>query len=248
MAIVYDADGVAGKICNKCGEWKPVTEFSRQTANLRKGGDGYYYTCKKCHSAIRRIQRAANRETINARQRSHYQAHRAEIIAANQAYRAANPEKVKATNRAYYNRNREQRKQAQRVRNVGRRALQQEQVRAYYRAYYRTQKQTNFEKIRRHEREQERRRRNRKAQAIGFHTDDEWESLKAQYNYTCLRCRKREPDIMLTRDHIVPLAQGGTDWIGNLQPLCGSCNSSKNDTTHDYRINWLSESAEHSEH
>jgi hypothetical protein len=27
MAIVYNADGEAGKVCNKCGEWKPVILF-----------------------------------------------------------------------------------------------------------------------------------------------------------------------------------------------------------------------------
>ena len=82
MAIVYDADGVSGKVCNKCSEWKPVTEFSRQTANLRKGGDGYYYTCKKCHSVIRRTHYAANRERFNTYQHAYYRSHSEVIIAA----------------------------------------------------------------------------------------------------------------------------------------------------------------------
>lgn len=32
-------------------------------------------------------------------------------------------------------------------------------------------------------------------------------------------------------DHIVPLARGGRHSIGNLQPMCTPCNSSKNDKT-----------------
>lgn len=240
MAIVCSDDGSPGKICNKCGEWKSVGEFSFQRANTKNGGDGYHYTCKDCHNAARRIERKANRDAINAHRRAYYRQHREAIIASVRAYRQANPERVKATNKAYYERNRELRKQAQIRRSKLRRATQPDQVRAYYRNYYRQQKQTNPEKLRAHERKNEHRRRNRKFQAQGFHTDKEWEQLKAFYDYLCLCCRRREPDIVLTRDHVIPLVQGGTDWITNIQPLCSSCNSSKGSNVCDYRISWMS--------
>ena len=72
-----------------------------------------------------------------------------------------------------------------------------------------------------------RKRRNLKLGAEGFHTLGEWQTLKAQYNWTCPSCKRKEPEIKLTEDHIVPFTKGGSDNIENIQPLCRSCNSKK---------------------
>ena len=67
----------------------------------------------------------------------------------------------------------------------------------------------------------------RKKGAVGYHTLGDWETLKAQYNWICNMCGKKEPEIKLTEDHIIPLSKGGSDNIENIQPLCRSCNSKK---------------------
>lgn len=77
-------------------------------------------------------------------------------------------------------------------------------------------------------------RRARKLGAEGGHSVDEWELLKAQYNWTCPSCRRQEPNIKLTADHIIPLARGGSHNIENIQPLCGRCNSRKSTKTIKY--------------
>src|SRR5262249_114268 len=69
----------------------------------------------------------------------------------------------------------------------------------------------------------------------GSDTRQPWDGLVAFYDYHCLCCGRREPDIRLTPDHIVPLAQGGRNTIENLQPLCETCNKRKYTAIVDYR-------------
>lgn len=79
-------------------------------------------------------------------------------------------------------------------------------------------------------------RRERTRGVEGSHTLVQWMKLKERCGYFCLRCKKKEPEIVLTRDHIVPITKGGTNYISNIQPLCRSCNSIKNTKIENYLI------------
>lgn len=59
----------------------------------------------------------------------------------------------------------------------------------------------------------------------GKFTKEEWENKLKEYNYSCANCQTKEN---ITIDHIIPLSKGGKNTIDNLQPLCGLCNSRKN--------------------
>ena len=73
----------------------------------------------------------------------------------------------------------------------------------------------------------------RRANKQGSFTAQEWQDLCARHDYRCLACG--ESNVKLTVDHVVPLSKGGMNTIENLQPLCGSCNSSKHTKEIDYR-------------
>ncbi len=92
----------------------------------------------------------------------------------------------------------------------------------------------NPEKVKAAKADNRRKRRAAKHGSQGSFTAEEFEDLCGRYGDKCLRCGSTE--VVLEADHVVPLTKGGSDDIGNIQPLCGPCNRSKFVNTFDYRL------------
>lgn len=76
------------------------------------------------------------------------------------------------------------------------------------------------------------------ARSKGRHTTEEWETLCDLMGHRCVKCGIHRADLpgnALTKDHIVPIYQGGDDSIRNIQPMCMTCNRKKGNDRHDYR-------------
>ena len=236
MAIVT-RDGVNGKICSTCREWKSVAEFSRRLLSP----DGYQANCRICSSIRAKKWNNKNREKIRENKRAYAEVHREEIREYLGVYGETHREERRVYIRAYDQANRG-RKSERRREHYRNNPEAQERDRRATRERQRTHKEQQRERERRwikanpdKQRARVHRRRARKQVAEGSFTNTEWSSLKAFYNYTCLCCGNREPEIQLTPDHIIPLSKGGSNSIGNIQPLCRSCNSAKGTKTTDYR-------------
>lgn len=238
MAIVYQ-NGIAGKICAnpECG-WKPLSEFHPRRLLGIPTGDGYKSRCRDCLNAQARDERNANIEQYRARAQEYVEANKDHYRELKRAHQKANPEKYdealrkyRETHRDEINAKAKERRQddLEHYREIGRKSREKhaEERNAYQREYGKA----NRDKLTLYTNT----RRARKLEAEGSHSDEEWQELKAFYNFKCLCCGQQEPNVKLTRDHVIPLTQGGSDSIDNVQPLCARCNSKKNNKHIDYR-------------
>lgn len=186
----------------------------RPVARFRKrllSRDGYDYICFECKNENSRAWRANNKDRVAELNREFYEANREARKEYNRQFRKDNPEYFREKMREFREKNP-----------------------SYNRDAMREWARANPDKIR----EKDNKRRIFKMGKSTSFTAQEWAELKRRYNYTCLRYGRREPEIKLTADHVVPISKGGSGTIANIQPLCGPCNTAKHDRTIDYRPNW----------
>lgn len=238
MTVVYK-NGIAGKICANpnCG-WKPLSDFHKRRLGGISAGDGFKSQCRECHNAQSRAERAANLEKYLTKEREYVKANKDHYRELKRAHQKENPEKYREALRKYRTIHREEinakarerrKNDLEHYREIGRKSRDKhaDQRNAYQRQYGKA----NRDKLTLYANN----RRARKLSVTGSHTDKEWQELKAFYKCKCLCCGRQEPQITLTRDHVIPITQGGTDSIDNIQPLCARCNSKKSTKHKDYR-------------
>lgn len=236
-----------GKVCRKCDKWFPLSSFYKHV----RMPDGTRNECKDCvkryaeenkqhrrewwsiysveHKAEKseydRKRRETHKDALSEYMRHYYATHKEKWhVVPRRLRKPENSEKLKQQKSRFYQRYRDRH-------------------RAKHREYY----QSNHETIRHNASRwkaanrlaayaSDARRRNMLISSGGTHTLEQWNALKSDYEFSCLCCGKREPEISLTRDHVIPVSKGGSDNIENIQPLCGPCNSSKSASSTDYRI------------
>lgn len=208
------------KVCTMCGISKPLGDFPKEP----RMADGRRNQCKRCRDLRKREQIANSPELQRkAKERSarYYREHQEETIAKVRAYAQENRDKILEKSKEYWH---------TKVNKEAYNARRQESRTKRYRedAEFR-------EKRKREGRHSAKTRKARLRGSEGSYSLREWEDLCEKYNYTCLRCGASGSDVCLTIDHVIPVSKGGSNTIDNLQPLCGSCNSKKNNKYIDYR-------------
>lgn len=200
------------KVCPRCETEKPATEFYKD----RTKSGGLMSHCKICVDTRRRQWALHNKERLQERLRIYYRQAKAD-----------NPEKVRQKAREAQARFKEKRPERAKRASLDWRKNNPQLSRDSSRHW----RENNPEK----HALKNNRRRALKAGSGGNVTPQEWQSLLNYYGNICLCCGVSGQDTLLTQDHIKPLSKGGAHSIENLQPLCGSCNTSKGVKTIDYR-------------
>lgn len=198
---------VVTRTCTVCGTVKPLVDFPKDS----RGKNGHRADCKDCNAKKRKAYYEQNRDAKLAKQAAYYKANADRVKSYVKSWRESNPDKCRDYHREYAERNPEKELERHRIKS-------RRQPRERRREIEQKWDAKNPSKVRA---KTQRRRIRKKGNGEFVILDRE---LRRLYASPCVLCGTRE---RITADHIVPIALGGRHSIGNLQPLCLSCNSSK---------------------
>lgn len=219
--LPFESNLAPEKFCPICNLFKPHADYYRSVSKK----DGLSTYCKSCDSVRRKANYQANheRELDGAKRR-----------------REEHPERV-----AHYNKKRRS-DPVKRAENLERARQHYQKNAARLREYRRKYYQEHKPEIAVYLTEYRRKHLSRilaynavysyrTKHAGGKFTKGEFTDMCKFFEDKCLCCGKV---VKLEADHVIPIVQGGTNDISNIQPLCRSCNASKSDKAIDYRLQW----------
>ena len=193
------------KTCRKCGESKPESEFYHD----KTMADGLRSACKECIKAQSQEYR--------------YEHHEATL---EQVRRYSQSEQGRTKHRLW-NRDRMRRKRQ----SPEFRKAERERARTPHAQALRRERWLRYAHTSRGIEAQRRaatKRRSRMDNIICDFSADDWSALLEKHGHQCFYCRtKFTNDNPPTRDHVVPIAKGGSHTKDNIVPACKRCNSSK---------------------
>ena len=218
------------KYCKKCEQTKELIEFNK------KGKQSYSTYCRVCSNEISRDWYIKNIERAKTNSHNYYEENKAVVNERATKWRLENVEKARASVMKYLKSAKgilmrlrvdgEDRKERNRNYSLKWSHANPEKHRQITKEWRINNKDKyNHNKLVRYGREKG---------AEGKYTLAQWDTIVNYYcpSGECLSCGKKDK---LTRDHVIPLVSGGSNYISNIQPLCRYCNSSKRDKTIDYR-------------
>lgn len=237
------------KRCTKCKRLLPLTLFHKH----KPSNDGRKSRCKGCRCELQRQHNRKYPEEKKERDKQYYQnnkdkisvhakqyrlEHQKEKRITDARYRAENSEELKDWHRKHYQKNRN--KKLNQCKEYA--SKNKEKISQYQKGY----REKNVNKLKEYARQV--RKTNperckvyasnylsRKKCAEGEYTLNQWGELLSFFDDICPCCKERVKSFEI--DHIIPLTWNNTsNWIINIQPLCKSCNCSKNNYhSTDYR-------------
>src|SRR5215210_2254449 len=211
---------MSSKVCKGCGVEKELTEFY----------DGRWG--KKCKVCVRARARKYRREYPE--QYAEYEKARANLphrVEARQKYQEEHKEQISEYKKKWAEENEDSVSASKRKHYE----LHRDEVIARSKKWG----EDNPEKVSQAKANNGRKRRAARHASPGSFTTEEFRALCESYGNRCLACGDTEA--ALEADHVVPLTRGGTDDIGNIQPLCGTCNRKKFVGVIDYRSGGFAE-------
>jgi 5-methylcytosine-specific restriction endonuclease McrA len=225
------------KKCSKCGEEKPLNDFSRHRASK----DGLRPYCKICQAIYDKGYCQLNFDKRSISQKAYRNANKQRISERDKIYAEINKERIALTKSAYDKKRwkclsyedrklRYKLKAAQHAERWQRYyAANKDKISKATREYRKTEKGKNLHNKYNHK---------RRAMISTTIIEDFWhKEIFERDGYICQLCgRKTRPDwnhnhpLYPNLDHIIPLSLGGPHTKQNVQCLCRHCNMKKKNT------------------